>query len=289
VISVSEGFFIIAVKELTALRITISEFVSDMEKRQSRIPTPEIKDHSRRAEILRKQKQYLRENITSLCQAVNALLETSEIALSELLKANGQINQGFDQVVHYRAEGFKEIEMGFRLLFSAVTTVTDTIKILRIKLQPTFKNLALFPEQLQTALGSRAALGIPERLAMPLWQSAELVEQCHRSLQRHLSILSAALTKFGNIIEINFEQAARAVVGQGQVAVDRVNTDLGDLKVTVEGILSPAAAQAIAQILAGASEVEVALDNLTEVSEQKHNTIKRGSTAKLPSHFNVKL
>jgi hypothetical protein len=133
-------------------------------------------------------------------------------------------------------------------------------------------------------------LGLSPRLAAELWQSPERCEQSWRSIQGNLGVLSAALARFGEKIERNFEEAARAVVDEGQVAVDCVNEDLGDIKEDAKQTLSPTAAEAVEQILEGADQVESALDDLVEVGEKKHNTIKRGSVnKKLPSHFNVRL
>ncbi|MEW6729980.1 MAG: hypothetical protein AB1489_01465 [Acidobacteriota bacterium] len=284
-----QNFFDTAVTELTALRTTLDEFVVDMSKRQGRIPTPEVRDHSTRASVLRQYKQDLGNLLIAITEAANQLLEQAEDGLRQLLAGNDLISTGFNDVSSGIADGFKSIETGFRLILASVATITDATLLFRAQLGPIFKKLDLFPTQLQTDLGSRAALGIPERIAAPLWQSAERSEQCWRTLQGHLGALSGEMGKFGDTIEASFEQAARTVMGDGKLTVECVNSDLGDLKANVEELLSSSAGKVVVQILEGVDQVETAIGGLVETSEQKHNTIKRGSTAKLPSHFNVRL
>jgi hypothetical protein len=288
-LNISRIFFETGVSELTAVRVTIDEFIADMVKRQSRIPTPELRDNSQRAAILRQHKQAFGQYLAALSQSANTMLEDSEAGLRQLLEGNGEIEAGFQEVNNSNSEGFKKIESGFRRLFDSITLLTDATGLFRIDLEQIFKKLAALPEKLQKELGSREALGLPERLSAPLWQSPEKIEQCWRSIQGNLGQLSAAMAQFGSTIENTFEQASKAIIGEGQIAVDCVNTDLGDIKADAMQTLSPSAAQAVTQILEGANNVENALDSLIDTGEKKHDTIKRGSTAKLPSHFNVRL
>src|SRR5262249_32341616 len=156
---------------------------------------------------------------TSLSDSTNLMLEGAENGLRQLLAGNEEISNGFREINQGDAEGFKKIEAGFRALFASINTITDATALFRLDTEPVFNELALFPDQLQAALGSRAALGMPERMSAPLWQSPERSEQCWRTIQGHLGVLSAAMARFGEMIESNFERAARAVVGEGQVAV----------------------------------------------------------------------
>jgi hypothetical protein len=288
-LEVGRAFFNTGVSELTSARITIDEFIGDLTKSQARIPTPEVRDSSPRASALRRNKQEFGRFLELVSQSTNLMLESAETGLRQLLEGNEEIEIGFREVKASQAEGFKKIEEGFRNLFGSINLITDATSLFRVDLEQIFKKLSLLPGQLQTELGSREALGLPERMAAPFWQSTERTEQCWRSVQGNLGLLSASLTSFGSTIEATFEQASRAVVGEGQMAVDCVNTDLKDIKEEAKDALSPSAARAVAQILEGADQVENALDNLTEAGEKKHDTIKRGSTSKLPSHFNVRL
>lgn len=289
-LGVGQSFFEIAVTELTAVRVSIDELIADLVKRQARIPTPEVRDNSAKAQTLRKQKQHLGRLLNDVSDATNVMLEQAEGGLRQLLEGNEAISGGFRMVNNGDADGFKRIEAGFRALFASISVITDATANFRVDVEFFFKGLTLFPDQLQKELGSREALGLPERLSAVIWQSPERVEQCWRALQGNLGVLSAAMAKFGEVIEANFEQAARAVIDEGQVAVDCVNTDLGDIKEEAKQTLSPSAAHAVDQILEGADQVENALDSLVDTGEKKHNTIKRGSVnPKLPSHFNVRL
>lgn len=289
-LTIGENFFTLAVADLTAVRTTIEDFIGDMSKRQMRIPTPEIRDESARAQALRKEKQNFTRLLNAISDSTNLMLESAEGGLHELLSGHSEIRAGFHEINRGEAGGFKKIEAGFRAFFNSVNTITDSVNLFRGENEYIFRELTLLPPQLEKAIGGRAALGLPERLAALLWDSPERVDQCWRTVQGHLGTLSGALLKFGNEMEANFEEASRAVVIEGQEAVDCVNTDLADIKDDVKQTLTPSAAEAVEQIIDGADQVENALDDLIETSESKHETIKRGSVNKrLPSHFNVRL
>src|SRR6185369_78998 len=115
--------------------------------------------------------------------STNIMLENAEAGLRQLLEGNQDISTGLREVNNGRAEGFKQIETGFRSLFTSINGITDATAQFRNETEYYFSQLTLFPQQLEKDLGSRAALGVPERMAAPLWQSSERIEQCWRAVQ----------------------------------------------------------------------------------------------------------
>lgn len=289
-LTIGDNLFNTTVTELVAIRSLVDDFLADMNKRQSRIPTPDVRDKSSRAESLRKGKQNFSQALTNVSNTTNLMLETAEGSIHQLLASLDEIRGGFNDVNNAEANGFKRIEAGFRSLFASLIDLMSTTDQFRNNLELVLSNLAIVPEILQKDLGSREALGLPAKMSSILWQTPDKVEQCWRSIQGNLGTLSAVMFNCGKMIEANFEEAARAVIDEGQIAVDCVNQDLGDIKDEVKETFSPSAAHAVEQILEGADHVEEALGDLVQVSEKKHNTIKRGSVSKkLPAHFNVRL
>lgn len=289
-LNIGNMLFNSTVTELVAIRGVIDEFMLDMNKRQSRIPTPDVRDNSVRALALRKSKQNFSQNLANISNVTNLMLETAEGSIHLLLGSLDDIRAGFDQVNSGEADGFKTVERGFRALFTSLMNIMDTTSLFRNDLEVALQQLAFVPEQLEKDLGNRQTLGIPEKMSAILWQTPEKVDQCWRSIQGNLGLLGATLINCGKLIEANFEEASREVIDEGQLAVNSVNADLGDIKDEVKDTFSPSAAQAVEQILEGADQVEEALEDLVTVSERKHKNIKRGSVnKKLPAHFNVRL
>lgn len=289
-INVGQQLFTISVAELTNTRITVDEFIADMVKRQAKIPTPDVRDQGNRAKALRYAKDSISKALADISQDTNSMLASAEGEIAQLIGGVEEINVGFAEVNKGQADGFKKIEAGFRALFASLIGLTDTTSLFRNQLFPAIKSLSTITIDLEKSLGNRAALGMSEKMSAILWQTPERVDLCWRTIQGYLGNLTTAITKLGRTIEANFEEAAQAVMGQGQVAVDTVNTDLGGIKQDVKNTMSSSAVAAVEQILEGADQVEGALDDLIEASQSKHKNIKRGSVnKKLPSHFNVRL
>jgi hypothetical protein len=289
-LTIGDNLFNTTVTELVAIRSVIDDFLVDMNKRQSRIPTPDVRDQSPRAVSLRKGKKNFNQELTNVSNVTNLMLETSENSIRLLLDSLENIRQGFAEINNANADGFKKIETGFRDLFSSLIDLMNTTEQFRSELETTMGNLSSVPEVLEKDLGSREALGVPAKMSSILWQAPDRVDQCWRAIQGNLGTLSATMLSCGKLIEANFEEAAKAVIDEGQIAVDCVNEDLGDIKGEVKDTFSTSAAHAVEQILEGADQVEEALGDLVQVSEKKHNSIKRGSVSKkLPAHFNVRL
>lgn len=289
-LTIGDTLFNTTVTELVTIRSTVDDFIADMGKRQTRIPTPDLRDNSPRAVALRKAKQTFGQGLTNTSSITNSMLETSEDVIRQLLAGLDDVRAGFDQINNAEADGFKKVEAGFRSLFASLISIMDITNQFRNELEATLSQLALVTESLQKDLGNREALGLPAKMSATLWQSPERIEQCWRGVQGNLGTLSATLISCGKLIEANFEEASREVIDEGQIAVTSVNTDLGDIKGDVRETFSASAAHAVEQILEGADQVEEALEDLVQVSEKKHNTIKRGSVSKkLPTHFNVRL
>lgn len=289
-LTIGDNLFNTTVNELVAIRSAIDNFLPDMNKRQSRIPTPDTRDQSSRAKSLRTGKEAFSQALTSVSDITNSMLETAEGAIHQLLGSLDEIRGGFADVNNADANGFRRIETGFRTLFSSLIDLMNITEQFRSELEIALSNLASIPETLQKNLGSREALGLPAKMSAILWQTPDRVDQCWRAIQGNLGTLSATMFSCGKLIEANFEEAARAVIDEGQIAVEAVNQDLGDIKGEVKDTFSPSAAHAVEQILEGADHVEEALGDLVQVSEKKHNSIKRGSISKkLPAHFNVRL
>jgi hypothetical protein len=289
-LSIGDSLFKTTVTELVAMRGIIDDFLADMNKRQGRIPTPDVRDQSIRAISLRKAKQNFSQGLTNTSNVTNLLLETAEGSIHKLLASLDDIRGGFDQVNSAEADGFKRIEAGFRSLFASLIDLMSATEQFRDNLELTLNNLSLVTETLQNDLSNREALGLPAKMANILWQTPERVDQCWRAVQGNLGTLSANMLSCGKMIEANFEEAAREVIDEGQIAVDCVSQDLGDIKGDVKETFSASTAHAVEQILEGADHVEEALGDLVQVSEKKHNSIKRGSVSKkLPTHFNVRL
>lgn len=289
-LNIGDSLFQTTVTELMAMRGVIDDFLADMNKRQSRIPTPNVREQSPRALSLRKAKQNFSQGLTNVSNITNLMLEMSEASIHQLLASLDDIRGGFAQVNNADADGFKRIEAGFRSLFTSLIDLMNTTEQFRGDLEVTFNNLSLVTDTLQSDLGNREALGLPAKMSVILWQTPDRVDQCWRSIQGNLGTLSATMFSSGKMIEANFEEAAREVIDEGQIAVDCVSQDLGDIKGDVKETFSASAAHAVEQILEGADHVEEALGDLVQVSEKKHNSIKRGSVSKkLPAHFNVRL
>jgi hypothetical protein len=289
-LTIGDVLFNSTVTELVTIRSTIDDFIADMSKRQSRIPTPDLRDNSSRAVSLRKAKQNFGQGLTTISNITNSMLETAEEIIRQLLAALDDVRAGFEQINNAEADGFKKVEAGFRTLFASLISIMDVTSQFRNDLEAALPQLASVTDILQKDLGSREALGLPAKMSATLWQSPERVEQCWRSIQGNLGSLSATLISCGKSIEANFEEASLEVIDEGQIAVTTVNKDLGGIKNEVKDTFSPSAAHAVEQILEGADQVEGALGDLVKVSEKKHKTIKRGSVSKkLPAHFNVRL
>ncbi|MBL8148699.1 MAG: hypothetical protein JNN15_02100 [Blastocatellia bacterium] len=288
-LAISEEFFQVCVKQLTTIKTNMEDCISDLSKGHMKIPTPEVRDNSTRAQVLRKRKQEFTLLLDGISNLTNSLLEDGETGIKQLLAGREFVETGFAGVNRGEADGFKLIELGFRVIFSSISTINDSTIPFKLQMEQVFKNLSLLPDKLAAELGSKAALGLPEKLAAPLWKASEVSEHYWRSTQGNINAFNATLTKFGKSMEATFEDASKAIMGEGQIAVDCVNEDLGDLKEDVSKTLSSSAANAVDQILKGAEQVEEALDELIATSEKKHKRIKKGSTAKLPSHFNVRL
>ena len=289
-LTIGDSLFKTTVTELVTMRGVIDDFLSDMNRRQTRIPTPDVRDQSTRALSLRKAKQSFSQGLTNVSNATNLMLEAAESSIHQLLGSLDDIRGGFDQVNNANADGFKKIEGGFRSLFASLIDLMSTTELFRSDLELILNNLSLVTERLESDLGSREALGLPAKMAITLWQTPERVDQCWRSIQGNLGVLSANMFSSGKMIEANFEEASREVIDEGQIAVDCVGQDLGDIKDDVKETFSASTAYAVEQILEGADHVEEALGDLVQVSEKKHNSIKRGSVSKkLPAHFNVRL
>ncbi|MCS6885043.1 MAG: hypothetical protein RMM17_01170 [Acidobacteriota bacterium] len=281
--------FDISVAELTNLRIGVDTHLLAATSAASKIPVPEVRDQSAKAVTLRQARAALSKHTEQVTETTNLMLESAENAIRKLLLGLENIEAGYDIVKKQsNADGFKTIEAGFRTTFAAIVELNDATSTYRQQAEQLFKQSIETVLTLDKVVG-RTQLGLPEKLALALWNYPNHAEECWRNLQGHLAQVAIAVAKFGNTIETTFEQASRAVLGEGQIAVDCVNEDLGDLKDDVKQSLTPSAAKAIDQILEGAEKVEAALDELVDTGKKKHDTIKRGSTAKLPSHFNVRL
>lgn len=288
-VAAGQRFFEVSVAELTAVRVTIDGCLVDIAAAQTRIPTPHISDYSAKAQALRVARSRLTEYASQITEKTNSMLELAEQAICKLLSGQEMIVNGYESVRQGEADGFKVIESGFKKFFASIYELTDCTTVYRQQAENLIRSVAEVPPQLEAAIGGRAALGIPEKMAVALWTNPDKTERCWRQLQGHLSRLTTTNTLFGNTIDEIFEKASKAVLGEGQIAVDCVHEDLGDLKSEAKQSLTPLAARAIDQILEGAEQVEEALDELVATGKQKHDRVKRGSTAKLPSHFNVRL
>lgn len=288
-VAAGQSFFEVSVAELTAVRLTMDGCLVDIAAAQARIPTPHINDYSAQAKALRVARSRLTEYASQITEKTNSMLELAEQAICKLLSGQEMIVSGYESVRQGEADGFKVIESGFKKFFASIYEITDCTSVYRQQAENLIRSVAEVPAQLEAAIGGRAALGIPEKMAVALWTNPDKTERCWRQLQGHLSRLTTTSNLFGNTIDEIFEKASKAVLGEGQTAVDCVYEDLGDLKSEAKQSLTPLAARAIDQILEGAEQVEEALDELVATGKQKHNRVKRGSTAKLPSHFNVRL
>lgn len=270
-LAAAHTFFGVSVDQLTSVRLTVDTYLIEL---ASVYPAESI---------LKTRKIELEECQKRLIQSTNQLLEAAEEAIHKLLAGRELISSGYETVKQADADGFKAIESGFKMLFASVYEIADRTSTYRREAESLIKHIAELP--IEPTLTNRAKPDIPEIFST----ISDKTEECWREVQGYLARLMTASNLFGNSLEETFETASKAVLGEGQVAVGCVNEDLGDLKDEVKQSLTPSVAHAIDQILDGAEQVEEALDELVTTSKQKHDRIKRGSTAKLPSHFNVRL